>query len=34
VKPKQQGQELTSGLEGRVAPGKRPYSAAASGGRV
>jgi hypothetical protein len=34
VKLKQQVQELTLGLEGRLAPGKRLYSAAASGGRV
>jgi hypothetical protein len=34
VKLKQQVQELTFGLEGRLAQGKRPYSAAASGGRV
>lgn len=29
-----QDQELTLGLEGRVAPGKRPYSASASNGRL
>ena len=30
VKLKKQDQELTLGFEGRVAPGKQPYSAAAS----
>jgi hypothetical protein len=34
VKLKQQVQEPTLGLEGRLAPGKRPYPAAAPGGRV
>jgi hypothetical protein len=30
VKLKKQDQELTLGFEGRLAPGKQPYSAAAS----
>jgi hypothetical protein len=34
VKLKQQVQEPTLGLEGRLAPVKRPYPAAASNGRV
>jgi hypothetical protein len=34
VKLKKQDQELTLALEGRLAPGKRSYPAAASSGQV
>jgi hypothetical protein len=34
VKLKKEDQELTLGFEGRLVPGKQPYSAAASNGRV